>query len=72
MISRIREEAQRIGRSIDPDHFGAGFSFRFGSWDDPVVQATAGALSRFTKDLEPKRYIAAGGASDILAPLRSR
>ncbi len=67
VISRIREEAQRIGRSIDPDHFGAGFSFRFGSWDDPVVQATAGALSRFAKDLEPKRYIAAGGAADILA-----
>jgi probable F420-dependent oxidoreductase len=67
VISRIREEAQRIGRSIDPDHFGAGFSFRFGSWDDPVVQATAGALSRFVVDLEPKRYIAAGGAADILA-----
>jgi probable F420-dependent oxidoreductase len=67
VISGIREEAQRIGRSIDPEHFGAGFSFRFGSWDDAVVQATASALSRFTKDLEPKRYIAAGGASDILA-----
>ena len=67
VISRIREEAQRIGRSIDPDHFGAGFSFRFGSWDDPVVQATAGALSRFAKDLEPKRYLAVGGAADILA-----
>ncbi len=67
VISRIREEAQRIGRSIDPDHFGAGFSFRFGSWDDPVVQATAGVLSRFTKDLEPKRYLAVGGAADILA-----
>ena len=67
VISRIREEAQRIGRSIDPEHFGAGFSFRFGSWDDPVVQATAGALSRFAVDLEPKRYIAAGGAADILA-----
>ncbi len=67
VISRIREEAQRIGRSIDPDHFGAGFSFRFGSWDDPVVQATASALSRFAVDLEPKRYIAAGGAADILA-----
>ncbi len=67
VISRIREEALRIGRSIDPEHFGAGFSFRFGSWDDPVVQATASALGRFVKDLEPKRYIAAGGAADILA-----
>jgi probable F420-dependent oxidoreductase len=67
VVARIREESRRIARPIDPDHFGAGFSFRFGGFDDPVVQATAGALGRFAQDLEPKRYLAVGGAAEILA-----
>lgn len=69
VVARIREVSSEIGRPLDPEHYGAGFSYRFGSWDDRVVQATAGALTRFTKDLEPKRYLAVGGASEILARL---
>jgi probable F420-dependent oxidoreductase len=66
VVARIREESALAGRPLDPEHYGAGFSFRFGSFDDPVVQTTARALTRFSEDLEPKRYLAAGGAQEIL------
>jgi hypothetical protein len=33
------------------------------------VQATGQALARFAPDLDPKRYLAVGGAAEILARL---
>lgn len=69
VTARIREASLAEGRPLDPEHYGAGFSFRFGSFDDPVVQDTVRALSRFAKDLDPKRYLAVGGAEEILARL---
>jgi hypothetical protein len=33
------------------------------------VQATGQALARFVPDLDPKRYLAVGGAAEILARL---
>jgi len=67
VVRRIREEAGAAGRPIDPEHYGAGFSFRFGSPRDAVVLATGQALSRFTPGLDPDRYLAAGGADEIVA-----
>lgn len=67
VVARIREESEALGRPLDPEHYGAGFSFRFGTWDDEVVQSTGRALTRFARDLEPKRYLAVGGAAEILA-----
>lgn len=52
--------AVRIGLGL------AGFSFRFGSPGDPVVQGTARALSRFTPGLQPDRYLAVGGADEVV------
>lgn len=69
VVRSIREASEARGRPIDPEHYGAGFSFRFGSWDDRVVQATSQALTRFAPGLDPKRYLAVGGASEILARL---
>ncbi len=68
-MRRIAAAAREAGRSIDPEHYGASFSYRFGSFDDPIVGATARAFARFSPDLDPKRYLAAGGASEILARL---
>ena len=67
VVARIREESEAEGRAMDPEHYGAGLSFRFGSPDDAVVKATAEALTRFTPDLAPERYLAVGGAAEIAA-----
>ncbi len=67
VVQAIHAELERAGRSIDPDHYGAGFSFRFGSWDDPVVERTARAFGAFSSDVQPDAYFAVGGADEILA-----
>ena len=59
-IAAIKQEATVQGRAIPNDHYGAGFAFRFGSWDDEIVKgATRGPLAR--------DYLCIGGAADILA-----
>jgi alkanesulfonate monooxygenase SsuD/methylene tetrahydromethanopterin reductase-like flavin-dependent oxidoreductase (luciferase family) len=37
VIAAIRNALVQTGRSIDEDHYGAAFAFRFGSSDDPGV-----------------------------------
>jgi probable F420-dependent oxidoreductase len=37
VITAIKARLGEIGRRIDEDHYGAGFGFRFGSPDEPVV-----------------------------------
>ena len=37
VIAAIKTRAEELGRPMDPDHFGAGFGFRFGSADEPIV-----------------------------------
>jgi probable F420-dependent oxidoreductase len=75
VIGAIRERAVALGRPIDEDHYGAGFGFRFGSWDEPLVQRNAQALTaRIGKDADPRAFIAVGGAPEIIemcARLRS-
>ncbi|HLF79534.1 MAG TPA: LLM class flavin-dependent oxidoreductase [Dehalococcoidia bacterium] len=67
VISAIHDRAAANGRSIDEDHFGSGFAFRFGSWDEPVVQRNASALAaRIGKDADPKSFMAVGGAQEVI------
>jgi probable F420-dependent oxidoreductase len=37
VIAAIKDAAAQQGRSIDEDHYGAAFAYRFGSADDPGV-----------------------------------
>ena len=37
VIAAIKDAAARVGRSIDEDHYGAAFAYRFGDADDPGV-----------------------------------
>ena len=37
VIAAIKDAAARAGRSIDEDHYGAAFAYRFGGADDPGV-----------------------------------
>jgi probable F420-dependent oxidoreductase len=67
IVPAIKAAAAAAGRVIDEDHYGAGFSFRFGSWEEPVVQRAAAAFARTNTEIDPREYIAAGDASTILA-----
>jgi probable F420-dependent oxidoreductase len=67
VVARIGSESRAAGRSIDPEHYGAGFSYRFGDWEEKVVQGTARGLARFTEGLDPRDYLAVGGAREIEA-----
>lgn len=66
VIAAIRKASEEAGRPLDPEHYGAGFPFRFGSVDDTVVQRTARAFAAFSPDLDTARYLTAGGAEAIL------
>ena len=59
VITAIKAESQVQGRAIPADHYGAGFAFRFGSWQDEAVAGAArGPLAR--------DYLCVGGAPEIL------
>jgi probable F420-dependent oxidoreductase len=67
VASAIKARASELGRIIDEDHFGCGISFRFGSWEEPVVQRAVQAFrSRAGPDAEPRNSIAVGDAEDVL------
>jgi probable F420-dependent oxidoreductase len=66
VISAIKVAAKAHGRSIDADHFGAGFGFRFGHRDEPIVTRYLAGLSKLLgKPADP--YAAIGDADDVLA-----
>ncbi len=66
VISAIKSRAVELGRPIDDDHFGAGFGFRFGSADEPIVKRYNELL---TKRLgkEPKGFTAVGGVEQMMS-----
>lgn len=61
VVRAIHAELERTGRRIDADHYGAGFPFRFGSWDDPLPARIAASGSG-----APRDYMAVGDAAAIL------
>jgi probable F420-dependent oxidoreductase len=67
VVSAIKAAAAEAGRRIDEDHYGAGFAFRFGSWDEPVVQRNAAAFARFPGAPDPQGYFGVGDAAQIVA-----
>jgi len=69
VIAGIKSALLTTGRSIDADHYGAGFAFRFGKWEDAPVVRNLDFLSKRVKD-DPHGYVAVGGAAEILARIR--
>lgn len=69
VIAGIKRALVKHGRSIDFDHYGAGFGFRFGGWEDDPAARNVKALSRRVKD-DPRGYLAVGSADDILVRIR--
>ena len=71
VIGAIRKRSAELGRPIDEDHYGAGLSFRFGAWDEPVVERAVAALrARAGKDVEPRALMAVGGSDEIIELVR--
>ena len=69
VVEAIQAEAARLGRAIDPDHFGAGFSFRFGQRDDAIVERSARVFRGLDRGVDPDTYFAVGGPDEICAQI---
>lgn len=68
VVAAIKDKTAEFGRTIDEDHFGAGFGFRFGHADEPIVARHNEVLSkRLGRD--PSGYAAIGGSDQIMALL---
>lgn len=65
VVAAIKAAAARHGRSIDDDHYGAGFPFFFGRTDDPVLARVMAAYQKRT-GREPLGYFAIGGADELV------
>ena len=68
VIRAIKAKTTEIGRTIDEDHYGAGFSFRFGNADEPIVRRHNEGLTRLLGK-PPDAFTAVGGGDEILALL---
>jgi probable F420-dependent oxidoreductase len=64
MVAAIREATRKAGRSIDEDHYGAGFPFYFGQPGDAVLQTPMDAYRKRTSR-DPLTYFAIGDAEAI-------
>lgn len=70
VVTAIKARTAELGRSIDTDHFGAGFAFRFGRADEPVVTGYA----RFIEKIMSKPaadFMAVGDTGDIIALMQA-
>jgi len=65
VISAIKAALTETGRTIDEDHYGAGFPFWFGKQDDPGVAGTLTAY-RALGLTDPLAYFAIGDAEAIV------
>lgn len=70
VIASIRAASAEAGRPVDDDHYGATFSFRFGSMEDAPAHAAAAALARNAPKTDPRDILAVGDEQTILARVR--
>ena len=69
VIAAIKARTAELGRPIDEDHYGAGFAFRFGSADEPIVaRYTEFLTQRLGKPADG--FLAVGGCEEIMALLQ--
>ena len=68
VIRAIKAKTAEFGRHIDADHFGAGFSYRFGHTEEPIVQSHNAGLERLLGK-PADAFTAVGGRDEILALL---
>lgn len=66
VIAAIKARTAALGRSIDEDHYGAGFAFRFGDPAEPIV-ARYQALLEKRLGRKPEGFLAVGDTAEIMA-----
>ena len=66
IVAAIKAAATEAGRSIDEDHYGAGFAFHFGSRDTPVIGRAMDAYAKRT-GRDATHVFVVGDADAILA-----
>jgi probable F420-dependent oxidoreductase len=66
VIAGIKAALAETGRTIEEDHYGAAFAFRFGSAEEPGVARAMEAYRRRTGRDPAERFVV-GGAEQILA-----
>lgn len=65
VVAGIKAALSETGRTIDEDHYGAAFAFRFGTPDDPgVAKHTASYRARTGRD--PSDLFAIGDATTVM------
>ena len=69
VIKGIKAALPKYGRTIDEDHYGATFSFRFGSEQEPIVQQSMRGISERLKH-DPSDYLAIGDDSVVIQRVR--
>ena len=65
VVRAIKARANELGRTIADDHFGAGFGFRFGTADEPIV-ARYNELLRKRLGKEPSGFTAVGDTAAMM------
>jgi len=70
IIADIKAQLVVEQRSIDDDHYGAGFPFRFGTWDSSLKERLSRSTVRVPEGFDPKDYYAVGDAATIIARCR--
>jgi alkanesulfonate monooxygenase SsuD/methylene tetrahydromethanopterin reductase-like flavin-dependent oxidoreductase (luciferase family) len=65
VVAAIRQATAAAGRSIDADHYGAGFPFYIGRAGHPALQSAMDAYQKRTKR-DPGTYFAVGDPAAIL------
>ncbi len=67
----IRARAKALGREIEDDHYGAGIAYRFGRWDEDIVQRNAAALkARLGPEADVASTMAVGDGEAIAGLVR--
>ena len=66
IVAAIKTAATEAGRSIDEDHYGAGFAFHFGSQDAPAVGRAMEAYAKRT-GRDATQVFVVGDAETIVA-----
>jgi probable F420-dependent oxidoreductase len=69
-VAAIREEAQRIGRPIPDDHYGATIVFRIGAAEDPPAQREPMSAERAAYAERIRAIQAIGEPEDVLDRIR--
>jgi probable F420-dependent oxidoreductase len=68
VIAGIKAALMETGRSIEEDHYGAAFAYRFGTADDPAVSRAMDAYKRRT-GRDPSERFVIGGAEQVMTRL---